>query len=148
MRFEITPYVSVGPLRWDMQQGDVDAQLGIASRTARNRMGHATQYRDELSQTCIFDKSSKNLIEVSFSEKRGLVFVGELDQIAASNKDVIDTLLRMDRNVKIGFASIVFLDLGIALSGYQPNDEEIKAVSIFTRGRWDNISQNMTPYAR
>jgi len=38
-----------------------------------------------------------------------------------------------------GFGSVVFPKLGIALTGYLPNDEQIKAVSAFAEGRWDRV---------
>lgn len=145
MTFVIHPYRSIGVLNWSMQTHDVDAALGPSSRVSKNRQGNSTQYREQFSQACIFDKRSGLLVEVTFSERRELVFLGKLDLIAASNVEAIRTLYQLDPTALKGFGAIVFPELGVSLTGYEPNDEQIKAVSAFSRGRWDTAMRNMKP---
>lgn len=145
MIFEILPYRSIGVLNWTMHPDDVDVAIGQPSRISKNRQGNITQYREQFSQACIFDKQSRLLVEVTFSERRELVFLGKLDLIASSSVEIVSALYKLDPTALEGFGAIVFPSLGVSLTGYRPNDEQITAVSAFSRGRWDAVIVNMKP---
>lgn len=145
MQFEIVPYVSVGSLRWGMSSAEVSAIVGPASRTSRNRYKNIVEFREGFSQTCIYDHVTERLVEVTFSELKGTLFFGSLDLIESSNLVVIRSLLRGDASAVAGHDAIVFPNLGIALTGYRPNNEAIKAAGAFAKGRWDIPGLDMQP---
>ena len=145
MQFEIVPYTSVGPLLWSMLSTQVASLVGAASRVSSNRAGNLVEFRDDATLSCIYDKVTKGLVEVSFSERKGVAFFGELDLVASSNLKIIRALRERDASAMVGFGSVVFPKLGIALTGYLPNDEQIKAVSAFAEGRWNGVLAKMQP---
>jgi len=92
MQFEVVPYISVGPLRRSMLSTQAASIVGAAPSASAKRAGNVVEFRDDAMLSCIYDKNTKGLVEVSFSERKGVVFFGELDLIAASNVKVIRAL--------------------------------------------------------
>lgn len=145
MKFEIVPYVSVGPLTWGLQLDTVASIIGKADHSSRNRAGNTVEFREVFSQSCIYEKNTLSLIEVTFSQRKENMFFSGIDLIGSSNLDVVRQLHHLDKSAMTGFGSIVFPALGIALTGYLPNEEEINAVGAFAYGRWDRAMVGMEP---
>ena len=145
MRYEIYSYSSVGPLTWGMTASEVAAAIGAPSRTSRNRYKNVVEFRDDFSQTCIYDAVTIRLVEVTFSSQKDTLFFGATDLIGSSSLEVVRTLFLRDSGAITGFDSIVYPQLGIALTGHLPNNEAIKSASAFARERWDIASLGMSP---
>ena len=71
---------------------------------------------------------------------------GTLDLNDGDPEDVVHALLSIGHQAVQGYGSIVFPALGIALTGYVPEDREIKAASAFASGRWDAMIKLMKPF--
>jgi len=143
MIFQITPYQSVGPLDWSMDQAAVERVLGAPDRLSRNRAGNTVEGRKELELTTIFDKDTRLLVEVGFSKLPQTFYFGDLDLIGSNPADVLRSLLAQDPTAVEGFGSQVFPALGISLTGFEPENEDVKAATAFARGRWDEMLPKM-----
>lgn len=142
MHFEIKPYISIGPLIWTMKPNDVELILGPASRSSKNRFGNIVELREKLGQTCIYDGRSNNLIEVTFSEPN-IIFFEDVDLLGAESKSIIHHLYSFDAIPLSGFGSVIFPNIGIALTGYDSENSDIRAAGAFSRGRWDSVMPKM-----
>ena len=58
---------------------------------------------------------------------------------------IIRVLRERDASAMTGFGAVVFSKLGIALTSYLANDEQIKTVSAFAEGRWDRMLAKLHP---
>ncbi len=137
MEYLIDPYVGVGPLTWDMGAQEVSQFLGVPSRHSRNRVGNHVEFRGDLMMSCIYDKSTGLLIEAGFSKTQRLVFFDGMDLMAPDASVVLRFLYQHDSTALEGFGSQVFPLLGISLTGYRPEEAEVRTVTAFARGRWD-----------
>ena len=143
MNFVVDPYVSVGPLNWDMTPLEVSRILGPPSRSRENRSGNVVQLRVEWMMSCIYDQSTGLLVEIGFSKKEGMVFFDAVDLVGADSDSVLQALHRHDPAAVEDNGSQGFTSLGISLTGYRPEDNEVKAVTAFARGRWDGVVDTM-----
>lgn len=143
MEFIVEPYQGVGPLDWKMGPEEVAQILGSASRQSKNRAGNLVEFRNDLMLSCIYDKSSKLLVEAGFSKLENVVFFDGMDLLASAAIAVARFLEQHDSTARQGFGSQVFPLLGISLTGFVPEEAEVKAVTAFARGRWEGPLQSM-----
>ncbi|ADE53895.1 hypothetical protein Caka_0872 [Coraliomargarita akajimensis DSM 45221] len=62
-------------------------------------------------------------------------------------EDPISELLQFDPNPVECFGFILFLRVGITVTGYHDNTPSQRAITCFRRGRWDSMSNHFTHYA-
>lgn len=136
VKFLIQPYTRCGPLEWTMTPAEVERELGPAERSLRNRTGHRVEFRFSQSASFIFDKASGRLVEVACSRPPSSLVLGDVDLNADNSESVARALALLDGQPRSRFGSIVFPALGVALTGYVPEDREIRAASAFAPGRW------------
>jgi len=145
MKFEIQPYVSIGPLKWGMSNQEVGLLLGPAIKVTKNRMGSIIEFRNQYTQSFIYD-SNLNLIEVTFSKTLEICCSRGIDLLETPSDKVISALINIDKGAVMGYDSIIFQEIGVALTGFMPEDLEIRAAGAFSVGRWDSLIPTMTPF--
>lgn len=148
MKFLVQPYTQCGPLDWTMTPADVERELGPAERSLRNRMGNRVEFRFDQSASFIFDKASGRLVEVACSRPPSSLMLGEVDLNDDNSEAVARALVLLDGQARSRYGSVVFPALGVALTGYVPEDREIRAASAFAPGRWDAALAAMSPFRR
>lgn len=146
VKFLTVPYTQCGPLDWTMTPADVERELGPAERSLRNRMGNRVEFRFGQSASFIFDKTSGQLVEVACSQAPSSLVLGDVDLNDDDSEAVAAALVRLDGRARSRYGSIVFPALGVALTGYVPEDREVRAASAFAPGRWDAAFAEMTPF--
>lgn len=146
MKFQILPLEQCGPLDWTMTPSDVETLLGPPERSMCNRMGNRIEYRFGQSASFIFDKSSGRLVEVACSRPPSSLLLGEIDLGGDDSEAVASALVRLDGQARSRYGAVVFPALGVALTGYVPEDREIRAASAFAPGRWDLSLPEMVPF--
>ncbi|EIJ45150.1 hypothetical protein GWL_45900 [Herbaspirillum sp. GW103] len=55
-------------------------------------------------------------------------------------------MVNLDGNPYESVGFIVLLNLGITLTGFHDDDIYQRAVTVFTRGRWDDLLQKLKPF--
>lgn len=146
MKFDVQPFKQCGPLSWGMSPFDVAQHLGLPEKSMRNRAGHRIEFRFGQTASFIFDKSADQLVEVTCSRLPSTLCLGPLDLVAGDSEAVAGALVQLDRGALQGFGSIVFPALGVSLTGYVPEDKEIRAASAFAPGRWEAVVGQMKPF--
>jgi hypothetical protein len=139
--FNIKPLLSVGPVRFGLEPSEVEGLLGPAVSATKNRDGEREERRDGI--TVRYGAESGKVAEVAFGPEVVVTIDGlsilEADdpvrELAARSRDVVECL---------GF--IVFLDLGLTLTGYHDDAPEQRALTAFAPGHWDSMRSHFVRF--
>jgi hypothetical protein len=141
--FEIAPFEAAGPIRFGMTRTEVHAALGDPIRETRNRRGEIDE--------------SWGAVSVRYAVEDGrVVEVGLVPPAIATYKghDVFASpdsmrLLQADDPAPMEYMGfVVFLLLGITLTGFHDDDDSQRAVTAFARGRWDHLRSKLRPFVQ
>lgn len=133
------PYVGVGPIRFDMKPPDVELAVGVPSSTSTSSRGEFEEHRGDI--TVRYDSETNGVVEISFGSESGLT-LDKQDLYCSSN--LTKYLLCKDSSPVECFGFLLFLDIGLAATGFHDDDEDRRAISIFQKGRWDSMKENFT----
>lgn len=136
----IKPYVGAGGIAFGMTRDQVGTILGDPIRVGKNILGE----RDELREG----------IRVTYSTDGGVVEIGIFPPAEAvyeginlfDTVDPISVLLRDDPEPSESVGFLVFLRLGVTVTGIHDHDDAQRAVTVFVRGRWDRMRENLRPW--
>ena len=136
----IVPYEAVGPVRFGMNLQEIREALGEPELITKDRRGNDVLRYEGMSVTVA---------------SAGAVEVGLLPELRVDieNIDVFNTpsafnrLCIMDGSPQECLGFIVFLKLGITLTGFHDRNESQKAVTAFVAGRWDAMRPQMKPFS-
>ena len=141
MILDIIPYQSVGPVRFGMSAQEVQDLLGKPELASTSRYGSdLLRYGDMLVTL----------------DAGGVVEIGLVPpcQVTIAGIDIFGTPPAFNRLCLIDGAPqeylgfIVFLRLGITLTGLHDGDKSQTAVTAFTSGRWAPMQPKLKPYNR
>lgn len=139
--FDIEPFEAAGPIRFGMTHSEVHALLGDPIRQARNRRGELDETWGPVSLR--YDAENGKVVEVglvppAIATYKGRDLFASLDPIRLLEADDPAPMEH------VGF--IVFLSLGITLTGVHDGDDSQKALTAFARGRWDHLRPKLRPF--
>jgi hypothetical protein len=140
MMFVIESYVSAGPLEFGMGYEEVKSTLGEPVSQEKSRLGDMILRYDGFGATV----ADGGVVEAYFLPGT---------EVSVSSVEVYDDaqafrkLCVLDGAPKEFLGFIILLKLGITLTGFHDGDESQKAITAFTRGRWDRLSGEMKNYA-
>jgi hypothetical protein len=141
--FAISAMRGVGPVRFGMTADQVAAALGPAEVSTRNAEGEIEERRGEV--IVRYDPDSEMVVEVAFGP--GTLVTIDTIPIMQSD-DPVGVLLARSENVVECLGFLVFLDLGVTLTGYHDDDPAQRALTVFGAGRWEPLSEHFTEFAR
>jgi hypothetical protein len=137
--FTIEAYVGPLPIRFGMIRKDVAEMLGPPLSVHRSVFGREIEERKNLS----FAYSNDGLSEAVFSPGVELFFSGtELFH----HPNLIGFLRQFDDSPFEWVGFIIFLRLGLCLSGFHDNDESQKAIAVFCRDYYHEYEKDFRPY--
>lgn len=139
----IVPYESVGPLRFDeSNQDDCIQRFGEPDAVRKSRTGKTEMCYERF--IVRFDSSKHVMIEVTL-----LPFCeGTIRGVEITwDHCFLSTLCKMDSSALNIFGFIVFLELGVAVSGIHDNDHAQLAISAFRRGDFDGLVAKGMPFS-
>jgi len=145
-KFDIKTYVGAGHLRFGMNQAKVEQLIGTAARQKKGFSGGATEYRRDNGLLTTYDSGTNELVEIGFSRNILELEYGDIKIFAEPPKEVFKNLANLDGNPYESVGFIVLLKLGITLTGFHDDDINQRAVTAFTRGRWDDLMQDLKPF--
>ena len=131
------PYVGVGPIRFDMKPADVEVVEGKPESTSTSGRGELEEHRGDI--IVRYDSETNGVVEISFGSDGGLMLDNQ-DLYGSSN--LTKYLLSKDPSPVECFGFLLFLDIGLAATGFHDDDEDQRAISIFRKGRWDSMKDN------
>jgi len=145
-KFDIKPYIGVGDLRFGMDRAKVEQLIGTASRQKKGFSGETTEYRRDNGLLTTYDSGTNELVEIGFSRNILELQYEDVEIFVEPPKDVFKKLASLDGNPYENVGFIVLLKLGITLTGFHDDDINQRAVTVFTRGRWDDLMQDLKPF--
>ena len=143
----IHPYVGVGQLKFGMTPDEVAAILGPpeGSRPVAST-GELRERREKSALQAVYAAGDRRLVELGFSPPiAGLEFDG-VRLFTSPSHDALREILRRDPAPLADVGFVVFFDLGLSLTGFDDDDEDDKAVTVFDKGRWDEIRPQMQKF--
>ncbi|NQE49758.1 hypothetical protein [Herbaspirillum rubrisubalbicans] len=145
-QFDIQPYSGVGDLRFGMNHVMVEELLGTATTKEEGFSGETTEYRRDNGLLTTYGLNKDELVEVGFSRNiLELEFDGSRI-FTDPPKEVLRKLVNLDGNPYESVGFIVLLNLGVTLTGFHDDDIYQRAVTVFARGRWDDLLQKLKPF--
>lgn len=138
--FVLSPHVGAIPIRFGMSQAEVASVVGTPERVKQTRLGEQEEQRAGV--LVRYSKTGDGVVEITFLPTETLLFNGlNLFQV-----DPIQALLLSDPAAFEWVGFIVFLSLGVAVTGYHDNDPSQRAITVSKRGRWDAYRERFAPF--
>ena len=134
-------YEGVGPIKFGMSDVSVREIMGTPDHVQKNMEKGTHEFYGKCS--IIYSKEGK-VVEITFSPGIKVFYDGK----NLFDHDTLDHLTKLDNQPYECLGFILFLKLGIFLSGFHDDDESQKAVGFFQKGHWDGIKKNFIAYKK
>ncbi|MCY0916346.1 hypothetical protein [Massilia antarctica] len=146
-KLDIQSYVGVGKLHFGLSQGEIAQLIGASTRQKKGFSGELTEYRRENGLLTTYDRDTKKLIEIGFS--RNILELEYVNKKLFTDPPftIFSELIKLDGQPYESLGFIVLLNLGITLTGFHDGDVNQQAVTVFARGRWDDLLNELKPFA-
>ena len=142
-RMEIIPNIGVGQIRFGMAREEVISILGPAEDSGKNSEGEVSD--DWPLMSVRYSKNTDEVVEIALRHESGVIYNGRTYVLG---DELLEELLKSDSSPQLCLGFLLFLDLGIALTGVHDNDSEQLALSVFSSGRWDFAEEHFQSYNR
>jgi hypothetical protein len=134
--FDIHVYSGVNDILFGASPSDVATKFGPPKRMRTTPLGELEETRGSF--FCRY--AQWRLVEVSFGPEESVSFAG-VDLFHSPT--ALETLLLSDPDPGELHGFLVFLKLGIAITGIHDGDTSQLAVTVFPKGRWDEFLSKM-----
>ena len=124
---------------------EVRTAVGPPKREGKSRGEYEMVYGDDGFLALFFEPKEQKVAEIGFAPSEDLTLLFEGTDLFR-DPTAFDSVLSRHGKALDAMGSIVFSDLGLSFSGFHDQDEEHKAVTVFSRGRWDEVLTGATPY--
>ena len=136
----LLPYRGTSLVKFGATPDDVESVLGPAQRTKKTRAGNRMEYRE----TCRVEYSNEDkVVEMTFWPP-GTLLLDSRNLLQGS--DQVKRLSVHDKHPLEHVGFVVFYELGLAMTGFHDGDKGQEAITIFSKGKWDDSKENMRPY--
>lgn len=136
---EIQSYKSVGPLQFGMNEVAVRLALGEPVSSSTDRQGNQVLRYKDLNCTL----GPEGLLEVGVLPELPVRLRG-IDLF--NSPTALEAVCEMDGCPQEFLGFLVFMKLGVTMTGFHDQDESQKAVTAFASGRWDILMPQMKPF--
>jgi len=141
MKFKIRPFVGVGNAEFGMTPLEIEAVLGPSISVKTTNRGE----REEIRENIAVRYGDRGVIEFAFLPEADLG-IDDFDLFGAP--DPVGVLLGYDPSPKECFGFLIFLKIGVAITGYHDGDESQRAITTFQPGRWDSMAEHFAEFLR
>lgn len=135
------PYIGALPVRFGMSPVEVAAVIGPPSAVLPGVFGTTAEARPKL--MIGYDRANNCVYEVNCHVGTTLMFQGH-DLLA--HVDPIAFLRLFDPNPVLFVGVVLFLKLGIQVSGFHDCDESQKAISMFIKNIYADYAEDFAPF--
>jgi hypothetical protein len=142
MIIEIIPYSKFGPLSFGITtKGECELLFGEPLKKRTNRKGiQELEYEQFIVR---FDPTTLTLRECTLLPRAGATVNGIL---ITWDKNFLRLACEQDQDPRDVYGFIVLTRLGIAITGVHEDDESQLAVTVFSKGDFDDLLPESTPY--
>lgn len=141
----IKPYIGVDDLRFGIKPSDVVKIIGSSVDIDKNFFGERTEDR-EPGILITYSKPDNLLVEFGFGRRVLGLKYNNMALFKEPPERILMSLIKDDGSPYERFGFIILLNLGITLTGFHDKDEDQRAVTVFSRGRWDVMKDNLKPF--
>jgi hypothetical protein len=144
--FELFPYIGAGSLKFGMSPGQVENLLGAADIVSASHLNQRVEHRAFITLGYSKDKDTK-LDHIGFGRQMISVRYGDL-KIFHEPYDphhqhhVLRMLCAEDGAAHIFLGSIILFNFGFYLTGFQDEEEDDLAFTMFPKGAKDYLRHN------
>lgn len=142
MAWDIRPHIGVGQLFFGESFEDVKSIIGGNGKIISD--GNSFRYLCGSDKpVTIFDENL--LVEASFGNwQLEDIVIGSVNLSVLNDREIISVLSDIENGPLYEcFGFLLFLKLGISLSGYHDGDEAQKAITVFRKHHWDEFKSEM-----
>lgn len=143
--FEIDPYIGVGKLKFGMTQDEVAQIVGKPDNVEIDSEEEIREFRNENGLQTVYSEKDKHLVEIGFSSNITALSFHKTGLFTNAPLATLRVLNDADKQPFELLGFIVLLNLGITLTGFHDEATDERAVTVFTRGRWDSMRKKLKP---
>ncbi len=139
--FIFKPYIGAEPILFGMTSEEVLTLFNTIPRIKTNYLGERDEDRDGIAIR--YSKDKNTVVEIAFLPNSKLIFNGQQLFGIDAVKDPIKYLMNYDKSPKETDGFVVFLELGLTITGFHDGNIEQRAITLFSKGRWDKYLNDM-----
>jgi hypothetical protein len=140
--FTIEPYSGAMPITFEMSPEEVERVVGPADRLGTNSLGEREEGRGPV--VIRYSKDDGRVVEIGFVPGARVTLRGH---DLFEEQDLLGILARWDAAREfVGF--LIYLGLGVTVTGFHDGDNAQRAITVFRRGRWDEFSNDLAPFRK
>ena len=124
-----------------MTKEDVLRVLGPPSSVGSNADGESEHCWPHI--TVRYGTDSGEVVEIAIPTEQSISIGGAP---LLPSVDPVSTLLELDRDPVLCLGFLLFLKLGVAITGLHDDDREQSGLTVFPEGRWDDLAAHFEPY--
>lgn len=136
----VHPYKGVGSVRFGGNEQEVRSLIGDPVAVRTNRLGERElDFEDQVVRV----SPTTGVVEISILPQGNPSVLGI--EVFGREK-ALQRLLALDDAPQECVGFLIFLKLGLAITGLHDGDESQRAVTAFARGHWDELTDKMKPF--
>ena len=139
---KIVSYKSFGPIKFGMTEDEVIKELGKPNNICTDDDGEFTYSYHDFGAIW-FDASKLVSGADIYPKEHGLLQINDL-QLNWQDNFYIDMCLE-DADPYYEFTTIVLFNLGIAIAGYQDNEDADRCIGVFSEKNYDSLMKGTIP---
>ena len=133
----IHPYTSVGPIKFGMAPDQVVSAAGLPDQVDKNHVGARVDFYGPIN-VGYSNIALPTVNHVGGGKQATSATIRDVSLFLSPPENVLDLLRGLDSSPYLYLGFVVFLELGITLTGFHDADEDQLAFSAFPRGAWDH----------
>lgn len=142
--FEIHPLNGVNNVSFGMSPSLVAQEFGVPESKIQNHLNQLVEFRSFMNVA--YSDPDLSLCHVGFGRQMSGVFLGGVNLFGDPPGDVLKKLIDLDGEPYLYLGFVVFLRIGISLTGFHDDDIDQKSVTLFAEGAWHKRINKMTRF--
>ena len=144
--FEIFPYSGAGLLSFGMKIQDVENLIGPPDNISKNHLNQRVEFRSFMN-VGYTAQDPASLNHIGFGRQMIGVRYRNIMLLKENESTVLKKLYDEDSQAFIYLGFVIFINLGITLTGFHDEDVNQKAVAVFPHGIWDRRISKLKPFS-
>ena len=146
-RFEIVPHAGAGSIKFGMTPEQVENAIGVTDTSIINDQDELVEFRSAMNIT--YSKAPQHRVcHIGFGRQMEEVMFGETPVFRVNPDLVIKKIMELDPEPYLFVGFIIFLKLGITLTGFHDDDIDNKALAVFEHNEYEEYIHAMKPFKK
>ena len=137
------PYIGAGPFKFEATPEEIQLNFQDKPKISKDYLGNR---RDDFGAIGFCYDENDKLSEICIPPEGVSIYLDTQCLIGDSSVKTLELLLKKDPNPLDVTGFLVFLKLGVNITGFHDNNESQKSFNIFKKGWWDDMLEEATPY--